>query len=135
MKRLTTKHLIGLGGLLFTFTLSAYAMAEEPPVSEIPTIEKEFVNTINKYSKSQIIAQFGEPATADDVKIKGSDKVVASIWHYHFINTTPEGVYYETTELDFIDDKVVMVVFLNNDGSEGIENGKKYEMPGSKPDL
>lgn len=110
-------------------------MAEEPAVSEIPTIEKEFVNTINKYSKSQIIAQFGEPATADDVKIKGSDKVVASIWHYHFINTTPEGVYYETTELDFIDDKVVMVVFLNNDGSEGIENGKKYEMPGAKPDL
>lgn len=135
MKRLATKHLTGLGYLLSAFTFSAYAMAEDQPANAIPTIEKEFVNAINKYSKSQIIEQFGEPASADDVKIKGSDKVVASIWHYHFINTTPDGVYYETTELDFIDDKVVMVVFLNNDGSEGTENGKKYEMPGVKPEL
>ncbi len=121
---------------LFTgIAFSAHALAEEAPTNEIPTIEKDFVNAIHKFDKSKIIAQFGEPATADDVKVKGSDKVVASIWHYHFINTTPEGAYYETTELDFIDDKVVMVVFLNNDGSEGNEGGKKYEMPGAKPDL
>lgn len=135
MKRLAMKRLAGLGYLLSTITFGAYAMAEDQPGNAIPTVEKEFVNAINKYSKSQIIEQFGEPASADDVKIKGSDKVVASIWHYHFINTTPDGVYYETTELDFIDDKVVMVVFLNNDGSEGIENGKKYEMPDGKPAL
>lgn len=128
------KRLALLGCLFSTIACSAYAMAEDS-LGEIPTIEKDFVNAINKYSKSQIIEQFGEPETADDVRIKGSDKVVASIWHYHFINTTPDGVYYETTELDFIDDKVVMVVFLNNDGSEGIENGKKYEMPNGKPDL
>jgi len=121
---------------LFTgVLLSTSVLAEEAPNNEIPTLEKDFVNTIHKFDKSKIIAQFGEPATADDVKIKGSDKVVASIWHYHFINTTADGTYYETTELDFIDDKVVMVVFLNNDGSEGNDGGKKYEMPGVKPDL
>lgn len=129
------KNLLHCFCLITGFAFSAHALAEDAPSNEIPTIEKDFVNAIHKFDKSKIIAQFGEPATADDVKIKGSDKVVASIWHYHFINTTPEGAYYETTELDFIDDKVVMVVFLNNDGSEGNEGGKKYEMPGVKPEL
>lgn len=124
-----------LSCLITGVLLSGNVLADETPVSEIPTLEKDFVNAIHKFDKSKIIAQFGEPATADDVKIKGSDKVVASIWHYHFINTTADGSYYETTELDFIDDKVVMVVFLNNDGSEGIDGGKKYEMPGVKPEL
>jgi len=34
------------------------------------------------------------------------------------LNTDEKGDYYQTTELDFINDKVVMVVFMNNDGSE-----------------
>ena len=38
--------------------------------------------------------------------------------------------YYETTELDFIDDKVVQVVFLNNDGSEEVtSDDHAYEFP------
>lgn len=129
------KHATLLGCLMTGILLSSSVLADEAPSSEIPTLEKDFVSSINKYDKSKIIAQFGEPATADDVKIKGSDKIVASIWHYHFINTTADGTYYETTELDFIDDKVVMVVFLNNDGSEGNDGGKKYEMPNVKPEL
>jgi hypothetical protein len=31
--------------------------------------------------------------------------------------------------LDFIDDKVVMVAFLKNDGSEGPEATQQYEVP------
>lgn len=130
MKRMTL-----LGCLIAGILLSGSVLADETPGSDIPTLEKDFVNAIHKYDKSKIVAQFGEPATADDVKVKGSDKIVASIWHYHFINTTADGTYYETTELDFIDDKVVMVVFLNNDGSEGNDGGKKYEMPNVKPEL
>lgn len=130
MKRVTL-----LGCLITGILLSGSVLADETPGSDIPTLEKDFVNAIHKYDKSKIVAQFGEPATADDVKVKGSDKIVASIWHYHFINTTADGTYYETTELDFIDDKVVMVVFLNNDGSEGNDGGKKYEMPNVKPEL
>lgn len=130
--------ILALAGLLLTQTLLAsMAIAEDMPSkeTEIPTVEREFVNAINGFDKTKIIAQFGEPAKADDVKIKGTSKVVASIWQYHFINTNVDGVYYETTELDFIDDKVVTVVFLNNDGAEGTNNGQKYEMPAGKADM
>lgn len=107
------------------------AIAEDAPSTNnnIPTLEKDFVNSINKFSKEQIIAQFGEPAKADDVKVKSTGKVVASIWQYHYINTAEDGSYYETTELDFIDDKVVMVAFMNNDGAEGPETGQQYQVP------
>jgi hypothetical protein len=105
--------------------------AEETPSAstEIPIAEQDFVKNINKFTKEQIIAQFGEPAKADDVKVKGTGKIVASIWMYHYINTAADGTYYETTELDFIDDKVVMVAFLNNDGAEGPDQGQQYEVP------
>ncbi len=129
---------LALMGLVLTQTLlSGLAMADDTPSkqTEIPTLEKDFVNAINGFDKATIIAQFGEPAKADDVKVKGTSKVVASIWQYHFINTNVDGVYYETTELDFIDDKVVTVVFLNNDGAEGASDGQKYEMPAGKADL
>jgi len=107
------------------------AAADEAPstAAAIPTVEQDFVKAINQFSKAQILAQFGEPAKSDDVKVKGSGKVVASIWLYHFINTASDGSYYETTELDFIDDKVVMVAFLKNDGSEGPEASQQYEVP------
>ena len=115
-----------------TFFMQA-AIAEEIPANntEIPIMEMDFVNNINKFTKEQIIAQFGEPAKADDVKVKKSGKVVASIWMYHYINTSADGTYYETTELDFIDDKVVMVAFLNNDGTETRDQAEvqEYQVP------
>ncbi len=101
--------------------------------AELPTTEKAFVDAINKFDKKKIVEQLGEPAAADDVKLKGSDKVVASIWQYHNINTAEDGTYYPTTELDFIDDKVVQVVFLNNDGTEAEVKGQTYEIPQSAP--
>lgn len=111
-----------------------------PLINEIPTEEKAFVDIINKFDKTKIVELLGEPAKADDVRIKGSDRVVASIWHYHNINTAEDGTYYPTTELDFIDDKVVMVVFMNHDGSEDSESGQTYDLPQTeqnqvKPDL
>lgn len=99
----------------------------------LPTQERAFVDAIGKSDKKKIIAQFGEPAKADDVKIKGSGKIVASIWHYHHINTAEDGTYYETTELDFIEDKVVQVVFLNNDGTEKDPQGQTYEIQPNAP--
>lgn len=104
-----------------------------PLVEDIPTEEKAFVEAINKYDKAKILAQFGEPAKAEDVKIKGSEKVVASIWHYHNLNTAEDGTYYPITELDFIDDKVVQVVFLNHSNLDDADNGKAYELPADEP--
>lgn len=125
------KHLVLAWLAVAQFSLVQTVVAEEilTKNAEIPTLEQDFVKSINKFTKAEIIEQLGEPAKADDVKIKGSGKVVASIWQYHFINTAADGAYYETTELDFIDDKVVMVAFMNNDGAEGPESGKQYEFP------
>jgi hypothetical protein len=129
------KYLAVVVALLGQFSFSNWAFADTPSkeATEIPTVEKEFIDAINGFDKAQIIAQFGEPAKADDVKIKGTGKIVASIWQYHFINTSPDGSYYETTELDFIDDKVVTVVFLNNDGSDIDNSAEKFEVPTAKP--
>ncbi|MDO9206183.1 hypothetical protein [Methylotenera sp.] len=125
--------------IVVIFTQMAFMQAataeEAKDTTEIPTLERDFVNAIHGFDKAKIIAQFGEPAKADDVKIKGSQKVVASIWQYHFINTAPDGSYYETTELDFIDDKVVQVVFMNNDGSEGSDKAQTFEVPTTSPEL
>ncbi|MDP1765513.1 MAG: hypothetical protein Q8K83_01290 [Methylotenera sp.] len=125
--------------IVVIFTQIAFmqaATAEEAKnTTEIPTLERDFVNAIHGFDKAKIIAQFGEPAKADDVKIKGTQKVVASIWQYHFINTAADGSYYETTELDFIDDKVVQVVFINNDGSDTDDKGQVFEVPTSPSGL
>ena len=129
------KYLAVVIALLGQFSFSNWAFADpaSKEVAEIPTVEKDFIDAINGFDKAQIIAQFGEPAKADDVKIKGTGKIVASIWQYHFINTSSDGSYYETTELDFIDDKVVTVVFLNNDGSDIDNSAEKFEVPTAKP--
>jgi hypothetical protein len=130
------KYLTLIGLVLAHISLANVAMADETHANEteIPTVEKDFVGAISGFDKTKIIAQFGEPAKADDIRIKGSGKVVASIWQYHFINTAADGTYYETTELDFIDDKVVQVVFLNNDGSDA-NDGKTYELPQAEPNM
>ena len=49
---------------------------------------------------------------------------------FKFDANAEDGTYYETTELDFIDDKVVMVAFMNNNGAEGPENAQQYQAPG-----
>ncbi|HEY8118202.1 MAG TPA: hypothetical protein VIE91_03085 [Methylophilaceae bacterium] len=103
-------------------------------LSEIPTAEKEFVATINGFEKTKIVEQFGEPSKKDDIKTD-SGKIVASVWQYHYLNTTPEGEYYQTTELDFVDDKVVMVVFMNGDGTDNNPVDGLREIPPLKPDL
>jgi len=104
--------------LFIALTGTAIADASEPSSSsKIPTVEKEFVDAMSAgVEKAKIVAQFGEPAKKDDIEDAG--KIVASIWQYHNINTTVDGKTYETTELDFVDDKVVMVVFMNHDGTD-----------------
>ena len=116
------KNVVASGFMLIATLAPSWLMAEEISVPEnkanIPIEEHAFVDAINGFSKEQIIAHFGEPSKADDVKIKGTNRVVASIWQYHNINKAENGTFYPTTELDFIDDKVVQVVFLNHDGEE-----------------
>lgn len=108
MKTVLLACLLILSGLAFADANNADSL--------IPTYEKDFIGKIYGADKSQIVAQFGQPSKTEDIKAE-DDKIIASIWHYHNINTDDKGQYYQTTELDFQEDKVVMVVFMNNDGS------------------
>ena len=102
------------------FCLSGLALAGTEGAAQtkdIPTGEKDFVASINGFEKAKILEQLGEPSEKEDIQA-ASGKLVASIWQYHYLNTDEKGEYYQTTELDFMDDKVVMVVFMNNDGKE-----------------
>ena len=116
---MNSRHFISTAVFLL---LSSIAFAESAPkkaeITVMPTEERAFVNAVGQMTKAQVVALLGEPAKSDDVKLKDSGRVVASIWYYHNINTDDSGAYYPTTELDFIDDKVNMVAFLNNDGVE-----------------
>ena len=133
MKTLFLALLLAISG---TATAGATGAPAGNPLqnSEIPTDEKEFVATINGFEKTKIVEQFGEPSKKDDIKTN-TGRVVASVWHYHFLNTTPEGAYYQTTELDFVDDKVVMVVFMNSDGTDLPENAVQEIPQPVVPDL
>jgi hypothetical protein len=91
---------------------------------EIPTNEQAFVETIKNVDKAQILEQLGEPALRDDV-VGPDGEVIASVWHYSYLNTDENGTYYKTTELDFVRDKVVMVVFMNHDVLEAKENPRE----------
>lgn len=122
----------------FVLAFAGYAYAQPLPAGEaqskveIPTSEKEFVETIKTVNKAQILEQLGEPALRDDVK--GPDgEVIASVWHYSYLNTDENGTYYKTTELDFVRDKVVMVVFMNHDVLEGKEIQR--DGPVAEPEL
>ena len=125
---------------LFLFLIlpsAAFAGANDSPVDDkIPTTEKEFVATINGFDKNKIVEQFGEPSKKDDLGTVKEGKAPASIWQYHYLNTDVNGAYYQTTELDFVDDKVVMVVFMNNDGEEIPADAVKGPVvPAPEPEL
>jgi len=101
--------------------------------TEIPTDERAFVDNIYSYDKAAIVEQFGEPSKKNDITDEANE-VIATAWLYHFVNTTDDGAYYPTTELDFVGDKVVTVVFMNNDG-EDTPNTVVKSRPSREPDL
>lgn len=124
-----------LGGVVAValLSLSGGAVAGTS-ISKLPEDEQGFVDAVGKLNRAQLLDLLGEPARAEDVKLKDSGRVVASIWHYHNINKDAAGAYYPTTELDLIDDQVSVVVFLNNDGSDA-STGQTYEVQPNPADL
>ena len=113
--------LAGLASVLMMTSVSAMAGGD------VPKDERAFVDIVGKMKRAEIIALLGEPDKAEDIKLKDTGRVVASIWHYHNINVDAKGEFYPTTELDLIGDQVSVVVFLNNDGSDANE-GQSYEI-------
>lgn len=122
------------GVLAGALLLSGAPLWAGTTAATIPQDEQGFVNAVGKLTRAQLVALLGEPARAEDVKLKDSGRVVASIWHYHNINKDAKGAFYPTTELDIIDDQVSVVVFLNNDGSDA-STGQTYEVPADPANL
>lgn len=100
-----------LTALLF-LALSGLVLAEG---DDIPLNELGFLDQIQTFDMPRILDMLGEPSDAADIRNIDTGDVVGAIWHYHYLNTSEDGDYYKTTELDFIGDRVVMVVFMNND--------------------
>lgn len=101
---------------LITMLFSLTAIAESVSNTErsLSPAEQAFLDVIGGLSKEKVVEQLGEPARTED--LTGADgEVVASIWQYDYINTDEKGEYYKHTELDFVDNKVVTVVFMNTD--------------------
>ena len=102
--------------ILLILSPHLFAFADEIDKSTLPVDEKSFIEAISRFNKDEILKALGEPASKEDIKIKSSDQVVGSVWQYHHINTSENGSYYPTTELDFLDEFVDTVVFKNNNG-------------------
>lgn len=101
---------------LFTLLLASPVMADTSAGAEkvLSPQEQAFLDAIGGLSKDKVVAQLGEPARKEEL-LGPNGETVASIWQYDYLNTDEKGEYYKSTELDFVDDKVVTVVFMNTD--------------------
>jgi len=108
--------------MLSNLATAGNAPAPATPEREISAAEQAFLDVVGGLSKEKVREQLGDPARSEE--LTGPDgEVIASIWYYDYLNTDEKGEYYKSTELDFMDDKVVTVVFMNTDD---------YTMPGNK---
>lgn len=115
--------------LALLISLPIIALADTSP--DLSIKETEFIDKVYGIEKSKILAQFGKPSRSGDIKSE-EDKVIASIWLYHNINTNDQGQYYPTTEIDFVYDKVSTVVFMNSDGEDALKNTDNSTSPNTK---
>jgi len=122
--------ILGLPSLAFADN----APSNEEMTREIPTAEHAFVDSIPYFDKAKIVALIGEPSFKADSTDPDTGKIDASVWRYHYLNTNESGEYYQTTELDFVEDQVAVIVFMNNDG-EDVPNDAVIAKPSKKPDL
>jgi hypothetical protein len=100
---------------LLLLAISCFAAAGD---YALPTGEQAFLGEIHSISKSVVLERLGDPGNIMDIRDRDSGEVVGTAWQYHYLNTTEDGDYYKTTELDFVGDRVVTVVFSNTDYEE-----------------
>ncbi len=116
--------------LAILLILSPPLLANEIDIdkSTLPVDEKSFIEAISRFNKDEILKVLGEPMSKEDIKMKSSDEIVASVWQYHHINTAEDGSYYPVTELDFLDEFVETVVFQNNNGQTSGSPSQTYKI-------
>ena len=101
---------------------------EQPILTELPTLDTNFVELIGILTPDEIIKILGESAKKIELKMKSSNDVIARTWYYHNINTDENGKYFPTTELDIVDGYVESVVFMNEVDETTTIEAKKYDV-------
>lgn len=114
--------------IFLIFSPSLFANEIDIDKSTLPVDEKSFIEAISRFNKDEILKALGEPIHKEDIKMKSSDEIVASVWQYHHINTAEDGSYYPVTELDFLDEFVETVVFQNNNGQPSGSPSQTYKI-------
>jgi hypothetical protein len=96
----------------------AFAGPTLADIDSIPTNEEAFLNVIGSVDQVKLVELLGDPAEVMILRNQANGEVVGAIVHYRYINTNNEGEYYKTTELDYLDGRLVMVLFSNSDIQE-----------------
>ncbi len=99
---------------LLLISLSTLALARD----ELPLNEGSFVDAIKTLKTSKIAELLGEPQKHYELKDDHTSEVIGQVWQYEYLNTSEEGEYYPTTELDIVGDRVATVVFMNDPQGE-----------------
>jgi hypothetical protein len=86
----------------------------------LPLEEAKFVKAIEGMPKAKIVELLGEPASAIEVKDHRTGELIGYAWNYKYLNTSDDGKYYKSTELDLVGDHVVTIVFSN--GKDSTDN-------------
>jgi hypothetical protein len=100
---------------LLVFAMACPALAE---IDSLPTEENAFLDVIPHVTPARVAELLGEPAQVSPVLDKDSGEEIGIILHYRYINTNSAGEYYKTTELDYVGNKLMVVVFSNKEIEE-----------------
>jgi len=100
---------------LFMLVLATPALAE---IEHLPTEEEAFLDVIGSVPPEKVVELLGEPDQTIILRDQTSGAEMGAIVHYGYINTNNEGEYYKTTELDYLNGRLVMIVFSNSDFRE-----------------
>jgi hypothetical protein len=103
------------GAALLMLALAGPTLAD---IDSIPTNEEAFLSVIGSVDQENLIELLGDPAEVMILRNQENGEVVGAIVHYRYINTNNEGEYYKTTELDYLDGRLVTVLFSNSDIQE-----------------
>jgi hypothetical protein len=91
----------------------------------LPLDETSFVDAVQNMTKDKIAELLGQPANSFEVKDKFTGELLGYVWNYQYLNTSDDGNFYKTTELDLVNDRVATIVFSN--GEESTENDTPME--------
>lgn len=100
---------------LLALAMACPALAE---IDSLPTEESAFLDVIPHVTPARVAELLGEPAQTTPVLDENSGEEIGAILHYRYINTNSAGEYYKTTELDYVGNRLMVVVFSNKEIEE-----------------